>query len=429
MPSPDPDSYAGSMTASTTPTTPTPPAEPRATAPTRARRVWREIAAIVSVGLAGALIFIINFGLSVDSGADDTTLRFAGIFFLDLLLGLLAVGLVPLRRYVPLTTAILLAIAAALSSFAVPAALLALVSLATHRRTRDIVIATAVWLVSGAAAALLGLDLIGAPLAPVDLAITLAVTALLLAVAIAIGVSIGSRRALVASLQERAILVEEEQRLREDAARDHERARIAREMHDSLAHRLSLTAMHASALRYRDDLDAAERASVVETVHDNARASLGELRDILAVVRAPGAAESDHPQPTLGDLEALIATVTTATSVDTRIAVDTATLSPTVSRHAYRIVQECFTNARRHAPGMPVTLTIDGVVGDRLALTVRNPLPADIQASAHDQAPTTPGFGLIGIEERVRAVQGTLDITPGPDEFRVEVSLPWSITA
>ncbi|MEV8134527.1 hypothetical protein [Microbacterium aurantiacum] len=178
------------MTASTTPTAPTPPAEPRATAPTRARRVGREIAAIVSVGLAGALIFIINFGLSVDSGADDTTLRFAGIFFLDLLLGLLAVGLVPLRRYVPLTTAILLAVAAALSSFAVPAALLALVSLATHRRTRDIAIATAVWLVSGAAAALLGLDLIGAPLAPVDLAITLAVTALLLAVAIAIGVSV-----------------------------------------------------------------------------------------------------------------------------------------------------------------------------------------------------------------------------------------------
>lgn len=428
MPLPDPDSYAGSMTASTTPSAPTPPAEPRATAPTRARRVGREIAAIVSVGLAGALIFIINFGLSVDSGADDTTLRFAGIFFLDLLLGLLAVGLVPLRRYVPLTTAILLAVAAALSSFAVPAALLALVSLATHRRTRDIVIATAVWLVSGAAAALLGLDLIGAPLAPVDLAITLAVTALLLAVAIAIGVSIGSRRALVASLQERAILVEEEQRLREDAARDHERARIAREMHDSLAHRLSLTAMHASALRYRDDLDADERAAVVETVHDNARASLGELRDILAVVRAPGSAESDHPQPTLDDLEALIATVTAATSVDTRIAVDTASLSPTVSRHAYRIVQECLTNARRHAPGAPVTLTVAGTVGDRLALTVRNPLPADAQTPTHAQAPT-PGFGLIGIDERVRAVQGTLDITPGPDEFRVEVSLPWSISA
>ncbi|WP_431779840.1 sensor histidine kinase [Microbacterium aurantiacum] len=416
------------MTASTTPTAPTPPAEPRATAPTRARRVGREIVAIVSVGLAGALIFIINFGLSVDSGADDTTLRFAGIFFLDLLLGLLAVGLVPLRRYVPLTTAILLAVAAALSSFAVPAALLALVSLATHRRTRDIAIATAVWLVSGAAAALLGLDLIGAPLAPVDLAITLAVTALLLAVAIAIGVSIGSRRALVASLQERAILVEEEQRLREDAARDHERARIAREMHDSLAHRLSLTAMHASALRYRDDLDAAERAAVVETVHDNARASLGELRDILAVVRASGSAEPDQPQPTLDDLEALITTATTATPLDTRVTVDTRALHPTVSRHAYRIVQECLTNARRHAPGMPVTLTIDGVVGDRLALTVRNPLPADTQAPTQAQA-HTPGFGLIGIDERVRSVHGTLDITPGPDEFRVEVSLPWSISA
>ncbi|MET2011737.1 histidine kinase [Microbacterium chocolatum] len=420
------------------PTTPTPAATPaKSSAPTRARRIWLEVAVVASVFLAGLGLFVVNFGLSVDSGADDTTLRFAGLFFLDLLLGLLAVGLVTLRRLAPLTIAILLAVIAAASSFAVPAALLALVSLATHRKTRDIAIAIAVWLVSGAAAALLGIDLVGLPLTPVDLALTLVIVALLLSVAVAIGVSIGSRRALVASLRAQAALVEEEQRLREDAARDHERARIAREMHDSLAHRLSLTAMHASALRYRDDLQPAERDAVVETVHDNARASLSELRDILAVVRAPESRDPgphtehtapDRPQPTLDDLDDLIATATAATPVETRVTVDTRTLHPTTSRHAYRIVQECLTNARRHAPGAPVTLTVAGTVGESLAITVTNPTnPTD--PTIPTTAPTTPGFGLIGIEERVRAVHGTLDLTTGPDEFRVEVTLPWSITA
>lgn len=438
MPSRDAASYAESMTA----TTPAPPTTPTATpakssAPTRARRIWLEVAVVASVFLAGLVFFIVNFGLSVDSGADDTTLRFAGLFFLDLLLGLIAVALVPIRRLAPLTVAILLAVIAAASSFAVPAALLALVSLATHRKTRDIAIAIAVWLASGATAALLGVDLVGLPLTPVDLALTLVIVALLLSVAVAIGVSIGSRRALVASLRAQAALVEEEQRLREDAARDHERARIAREMHDSLAHRLSLTAMHASALRYRDDLQPAERDAVVEAVHDNARASLSELRDILAVVRAPESrapgphtehTASDRPQPTLDDLDDLIATATAATPVDTRVTVDTRTLHPTISRHAYRIVQECLTNARRHAPGAPVTLTVAGTVGESLAITVTNPTnPTD--STTPNEAPTTPGFGLIGIDERVRAVQGTLDITQGPDEFRVEVSLPWSISA
>lgn len=157
MPSRDAASYAESMTA----TTPAPPTTPTATpakssAPTRARRIWLEVAVVASVFLAGLVFFIVNFGLSVDSGADDTTLRFAGLFFLDLLLGLIAVALVPIRRLAPLTVAILLAVIAAASSFAVPAALLALVSLATHRKTRDIAIAIAVWLASGATAALLG---------------------------------------------------------------------------------------------------------------------------------------------------------------------------------------------------------------------------------------------------------------------------------
>lgn len=379
------------------------------------RSFWGEAWRLAAVATAGVLFLVINVGFSIDLGADADSLRFGGLVALDLAVGVAALIVVPFRRSAPLIVAVALAGCGAVSSLAAPAALLALASLATRRRPGEIAGAVSVWIAGVAAVGLSGFDLLGRPAPLGEVALLLAILAVVLAATVAVGVSIGARRALVVSLRERALLVEEEQRLREAAARDHERTRIAREMHDVLAHRLSLTAMHASALRYRDDLDDLERAEAVETVHENARGALGELRGILAVVRDPDAAEADRPQPTLADLDELLAA---ESGVDARIDVALPTLDPAIGRHAYRIVQECLTNARRHAPGAPVTLHLAGVEGKRLEIDVANPV---------SNPPSGPrGFGLVGIEERVRAVGGTAVVTAGPAEHRVHVDLPWS---
>jgi len=387
------------------------------TAPTPARRsFWGEAWRLTVATALGLLFFVINVGFSLDLGADGDSARFAGLVLLDLAVGVIALVVFPFRRRAPLVIAVGLALGGAVSSLAAPAALLALVSLATRRRPGEIAAAVVVWVAAIAGVVAGGFDLLGVPAPAGDLALTVGILLIVLAATVAVGVSIGARRALVVSLRERALLVEEEQRLREAAARDHERTRIAREMHDVLAHRLSLTAMHAAALRYRDDLDDGERAEAVETVHENARGALGELRGILAVVRDPDAADADRPQPTLADLDELLATTD---DVDARVEVDLATLAPAIGRHAYRIVQECLTNARRHAPGASVTLRITGEPGERLEIDIANPMSG---------TPSGPhGFGLVGIEERARAVGGTTTITPGPNEHRVHVTLPWSL--
>ncbi|KAA9084169.1 two-component sensor histidine kinase [Microbacterium radiodurans] len=365
--------------------------------------------------LIGMLAFIVNFGLSVDAGADDMSLRFGGRVLLDVAVGLCAVPLLLLRRHAPVTAAIVLAACGTVSAFAVPAALLALASLSTRRRPREIGTVAGVWMLGVLVIALTGFDLVGIPVTGGDLVVTVGIVALVLAGVVAVGVSIGARRALMASLRERAQLVAEDQRLREAAARDHERARIAHEMHDVLAHRLSLTAMHASALRHRADLDPAERRAAVETVDDNARGALRDLREILTVVRDPDSSTPDRPQPTLADLDALVRDE----NVRLERAVDTSGLALVVSRHAYRIVQECLTNARRHAPGMPVVVRIDGTPGDELRIAVSNDLQAPPPPAAEH------GFGLVGVNERARSIGGSVTIDPGPDEFRVSATLPW----
>ncbi|KTR92900.1 hypothetical protein NS220_14005 [Microbacterium testaceum] len=373
---------------------------------------WR----LAAVATAGVLFFVINVGFSVDLGADAGSPRFGGLVALDLAVGVAALVVVPFRRRAPLVVAVVLALGGAVSSLAAPAALLALASLATRRRPGEIAAAVSVWIAAIAAIGLTGFDLLDRPAQIGEIALILAILVVVLAATVAVGVSVGARRALVVSLRERAVLAEKEQRLREAAARDHERTRIAREMHDVLAHRLSLTAMHASALRYRDDLDDLERAAAVETVHENARGALGELRGILAVVRDPDAVDPDSPQPTLADLDDLLAA---EDDVDARIEVDLTTLAPAIGRHAYRIVQECLTNARRHAPGAPVTLRLTGVAAERLEIDVANPVS--------DAPSGSRGFGLVGIEERAGTVGGTAVVTAGPAEHRVHVVLPWSV--
>lgn len=209
----------------------------------------------------------------------------------------------------------------------------------------------------------------------------------------------------------------EEARVNE--ARLAERERIAREMHDVVAHRISLVALHAGALAHRPDADPDEARTLARMIQANAQASLDELRAMLATLRGADAPPAP-PQPTLADLDSLLAD---AAAVGQRVAVDrsgdAALVPQRVSRHAYRILQEGLTNARKHAPGAPVAVTLT-VTADAVHLTVANPL-ADLAGPDTSGA----GLGLVGIVERVEQVGGEVTHGVRGGEFVLDAHLPF----
>ncbi|MGH8967851.1 MAG: sensor histidine kinase, partial [Actinomycetes bacterium] len=209
-----------------------------------------------------------------------------------------------------------------------------------------------------------------------------------------------ARRALVASLRERARRAENEQSRRVFEARVAERARIAREMHDVLAHRLSLLATYAGALEYRPDSSPQRLSAAAGVVRAGVHQALDELRDVITLLRddePQGGAGTLRPQPTLVDLPRLLEESKGAgTEVRLHTTGDVAAVPLMTGRTAYRVIQEALTNARRHAPSSPVDLEIRGEPGEHLDLDVRNPLSERF-------APRTDGagVGLLGLAERV----------------------------
>ncbi|MBM2622900.1 sensor histidine kinase [Actinoplanes sp. LDG1-06] len=233
---------------------------------------------------------------------------------------------------------------------------------------------------------------------------------------VAIAMLVRSQRQLVASWAERARQAEEGQRLRVEQAKLAEREQLAREMHDVLAHRISLLAVHAGALEVRRESSPEEQraAGVIrECAHD----ALEDLRTVIGVLRAPA---EDQPQPTLGDVPALVEQSRVA-GADVGLALDSdGDVPDTVGRHAYRIVQEALTNARKHAPGAPVKVAISGGAEHGLDVAVRNTLTG--------RGPTMPGAGagLTGLRERVALAGGHIEHGPTPSgEFYLKAWLPW----
>ena len=199
-----------------------------------------------------------------------------------------------------------------------------------------------------------------------------------------------------------------------------ERERIAREMHDVVAHRISLIALHAGALAHHMRSDEGEAGDLARAIQTNAQSSLDELRTMLARLRG-NAAPPEPPQPTLSGLDALLAD---ARSAGQQVAVeldgDPAQVPDRVSRHAYRIVQEGLTNARKHAPGSPVALSLK-TTADRLRVVVRNRL-ADLAQPDRSGS----GLGLVGIAERVDLVGGDLSHGIEGEEFTLKATLPYT---
>jgi signal transduction histidine kinase len=260
------------------------------------------------------------------------------------------------------------------------------------------------------------------------------------------GLLAAARRALIESLAERARRAEAEQGRRVAEARAAERAAIAREMHDVLAHRLSLLATYAGALEYRPDARPEQLSEAAGVIRASAHLALEELRDVITLLRddpaedptadptedptadpAAEGAEPDGPVPALTDLPGLVAesrAVGTPVEVRDEVA-DAAALPGRTGRTAYRVLQEALTNARKHAPGQPVSIVLDGAPGARLVIEVRNPLA---HAGANGAAtPAVPGGGrgLVGLTERVRLAGGQLDHAAEPEEFRLHAWLPW----
>ena len=199
-----------------------------------------------------------------------------------------------------------------------------------------------------------------------------------------------------------------------------ERERIAREMHDVVAHRISLIALHAGALAHHMRSEQGEAGDLARAIQTNAQSSLDELRAMLARLRG-NAAPPEPPQPTLSGLDALLAD---ARSAGQQVAVELdgnpAEVPDRVSRHAYRIVQEGLTNARKHAPGALVALSLE-TTADRLRVVVRNRL-ADLAQPDRSGS----GLGLVGIAERVDLVGGDLSHGIEGGEFILEATLPYA---
>jgi len=394
--------------------------------PSRARRVWGETWRLLVALLCGMTVSVI-VAWEVDTGQRVMT---ADQWALDFVVGIAGLCLLPLRRRAPLTVALLLSAGSAVSALVVGAQAVAAISLATGRRWWKIVVTGVVFVAAGRVHS--SLHPYVAPEA-YDRWVELLGGAVLYALLVWIGAYIGLRREHLASLQERAETAEREQASRVGQARTAERARIAREMHDVLAHRISLVAMHAGALAYRTDLPPEKVAETAGVVRDNAHAALTELREVLGVLRDPAPGAPEPPQPTLADLDELIADAR-ASGVELQVVdgverVDE--LGEAVSRHAYRIVQEGLTNARKHAPWAPVTLTFDGAPGRGLTITVHNP----VRTVGPGPAVPGSGLGLVGLTERAELVGGRLSYGAEADPasrdgrgaaFVLEAWLPWA---
>jgi signal transduction histidine kinase len=199
-----------------------------------------------------------------------------------------------------------------------------------------------------------------------------------------------------------------------------ERTRIARELHDVVAHHMSVIAIQAEAAPYRVPDPPEELARSFETIRATASEGLGELRRLVGVLRADGAADDAGPQPTLERLGELVATVERAGITVTVAVTGTARpLPPGVELSAYRIVQEALSNAVRHAPGSQVRVEL-GYRPAELALQVVNG-PA---RSAPTPSPGA-GHGVLGMEERAAILGGELTAEPRPDGgFAVTTLLP-----
>ncbi|SCF34005.1 Signal transduction histidine kinase [Micromonospora viridifaciens] len=341
----------------------------------------------------------------------------------DTVLGVVACGSLWLRRRWPVGLAVALLPLALVSATAAVALLIVVFTVVVHRPFPIAAALVGAYLVTTVVFNQLRPD----PVMPFWLAMVW--TTVITGLVMAWGMFVRARRQLVLSLRDRAERAEAEQQLRVAQARQLERTRIAREMHDVLAHRISLLSLHAGALEFRPDAPPEEIARAAGVIRGSAYSVLQDLREVIGVLRTDtDGGESpvpERPQPTLADVPALIEESRVA---GVRVTVSDLVAAPetvpaAVGRSAYRIVQEGLTNARKHAAGTAVAIRLAGAPGDGLTVEIRNRWPVgDVPGPGIPGA----GTGLVGIGERVNLAGGRLEY--GRDDsgdFRLAAWLPW----
>jgi signal transduction histidine kinase len=365
-----------------------------------------------------ATMFLIAVGLGLVALNHFWDGRGAGERTLDVVVGLAACLALWRRRAQPVGVAVVALLVSPVVATAAGAAVLATFSAAIRAPRRSLVVIACLAAAADVAYPLIHPDagsFLGQSL--FDL--------LLSAVALGWGLLVRARRELVGSIRDRAEWVETEQRHRVEGAQQAERRRIAHEMHDVLAHRLSLLSVHAGALEFRPDAPAAEVAAAAAVIRTTAATALEELREVIGLLREEPESEASPPQPTLADLPLLLdesraAGMTVHATVDPDVAEE---LPDAVARAAYRVVQEGLTNARKHAPGAAVDVRLDGWPGEVVVeVLTRRPLGSSCVPAL---AASGAGVGLIGLGERLAVVGGRLE--HGPDDrgdFVLRATLP-----
>jgi signal transduction histidine kinase len=200
-----------------------------------------------------------------------------------------------------------------------------------------------------------------------------------------------------------------------------ERNRLARELHDSVGHALTITTLQAGAAARMLDTDPAFVARALEAIAEAGRSALADLDHVLGLLRDPGTAADRAPQPDLHDVDALVAgTRTAGVQVTAEVDGSLSAVPAGVSRETYRIVQECLTNALRHAGPVPVMVRI-AIGADALVVDVVNPL------GTGGRTRTGGGRGLDGLRERVSLLRGEVCAGPEGDTWHVRATLPFTL--
>ena len=384
---------------------------PDRVAPRTARDWSVDVAAFVISIAVGAFIL----SITVDNDSYQMT---SGHVATDVALGAVCCLSLWWRRRWPFGVALVCVLLGTFTTFGSVAGLLALASLAVHRHVRPALLVAALYVPAAVVCSIwLGRPNPWSVMLP---------AAALAAAATGWGMFVRARRQLLSSLRDRAQRAEADQLVRAEGARMAERTRIAREMHDGLAHRISLVALHAGALEVALDLPPAQVRQAAALLRLTAHQALEELRDVIGVLRESGEEQpSTLPQPTLADIPRLVEeTRRSGAKIDFEMQVDGAAAAPSaLGRDAYRIVQEALTNISKHARGTLAQVRVAGGPNCGLHVSVRNP-PA---VGVHDRlAPPGSGMGLLGLQERVTLANGVL--VHGPDAsggFVVEADLPW----
>lgn len=205
--------------------------------------------------------------------------------------------------------------------------------------------------------------------------------------------------------------------LGEDLARQTERDLIAREIHDALGHRLSLLNLHAGAMEANAESDERLRESA-RLIRESAGAAMDDLRGLLTLLRSAEA--GSYAVFPLRDLPTIVEeSFGVGQQLSSSIFIqDADTAHPQLTNAVYRIVQELLTNARKHAPQVPVTLRVNGGPEVGVVVETSNPIPVPATAASG-------GRGLVGITERAELLGGSVRSGVDGDRFRVRVELPW----